>query len=195
MARKAKIYTVNGFTGTLKEIAEHFKINYATLQWRMQKGMSVEEAVNCDIKRNKKYTADGFTGTLYEIAEHFGIKYSTLRNRMQKGMTLEEAINYGSRYEKYTINGFKDTLYEIAKRFGINYHTLSSRIRQGMTIEEAINVPLINVHTKNLSWKGKKMGLKDICELEGKDLESVYKLLKSNHTLEWAVEHAKDVER
>ena len=52
--REIKIYTVNGFTGNLKEIAKHFDIKYTTLINRINKrGMSIEEAVNTSIKNKK----------------------------------------------------------------------------------------------------------------------------------------------
>lgn len=40
-----KRYTVNGVTGTLPEIARHFNIYYNTLCYRLEQGMSLEEAV------------------------------------------------------------------------------------------------------------------------------------------------------
>lgn len=45
----AKKYTVNGFTGSLQEIAEHFNIKYSTLYKRLRCGMSLEEVVNKSI--------------------------------------------------------------------------------------------------------------------------------------------------
>lgn len=44
-----KRYTVNGVTGSLPEIAEHFNIKYSTLYKRLRCGMSLEEVVNKSI--------------------------------------------------------------------------------------------------------------------------------------------------
>lgn len=41
----AKRYTVDGFTGSLHEIARHFNICYNTLCYRLEQGMSLEDAV------------------------------------------------------------------------------------------------------------------------------------------------------
>lgn len=46
------MYSVYGFIGTLPEIAKHFNIYYNTLRYRLEQGMSLEEAVLAK-KRNK----------------------------------------------------------------------------------------------------------------------------------------------
>ena len=43
---QGKIYTVNGFTGNVPQIAKHFGIKYATLNYRLKHGMSIDDAVN-----------------------------------------------------------------------------------------------------------------------------------------------------
>ena len=146
MSRNIKIYTVNGFTNNLRQIAKHFNINYITLRNRLKYGWSIEDAVNTPIKEQKEkeikiYTVNGFTGTLKEIAEHFDVNYGTLRDRINKqGMSIEKAVNISIRENEkiYTVNGFTGNLTEIAKHFDINYNPLRQRLHKGFTIEEAV---------------------------------------------------------
>jgi len=52
------IYTVNGFQGTLVEVAERFGVNYCILRDRLAAGLSMQEAVNGEgyvpLKINRK---------------------------------------------------------------------------------------------------------------------------------------------
>ena len=163
MSRNGKIYTVNGFTGNLTQIAKHFDINYNTLLNRVNNlGWSIEKAIDTPIEEQKEiktYTVNEFTGTLKEIAEHFDVNYGTLINRINKqNLSIEEAINIPVKEQKekeikiYTVNGFTGNLTQIAKHFNINDGTLRYRINeQEMSIEDAINVPIeeIKIYTVN----------------------------------------------
>ena len=98
MSRNGKIYTVNGFTGNLTQIAEHFNINYTTLCSRINKGMSIEDAVNTPVEEIETYTVNGFTGNLTQIAKHFNVNRKTLKYRLEHGFTIEEAVFFQKEY-------------------------------------------------------------------------------------------------
>ena len=158
-----EVYTVfkdtdDEFTGTLKEISEHFDINYSTLFTRLQKNHYNLEKV---IKFGKymyaftvfKGTDREFTGTYTQIAKHFGIRYNAFMMRLQKNnYNLEEAIDFKPKYNNkgrvpttYTV--FKDTnkeftgtINDIANHFNINYNTFISRLRRNnKNFEDAID--------------------------------------------------------
>lgn len=38
----SKFYTINGFTGTIPEIAEHYNINFESLKEKLDKGLPLE---------------------------------------------------------------------------------------------------------------------------------------------------------
>ncbi len=94
---KAKMHTVNGFTGNMDQIAEKFGISKCTIATRMSLfGKTLEETVNTLINENCKgiiYTVNGFTGNINQIAKHFGINYATLYKRLRGGASIEEAVN------------------------------------------------------------------------------------------------------
>lgn len=52
--RKEKVYTVTGFAGNIRQIAERFGIKYSTLRVRLQKGIPIEGAVNPPMKPRRK---------------------------------------------------------------------------------------------------------------------------------------------
>ena len=180
MSRNGEIYTVNGFTGNLKEIAKRFNVDHLTLCRRMNKlGWSIEKAVNTPVIKRKENgikicTINGFTGNLKEIAEHFNINYRTLCSRINKGMSIEDAVNIPIKDDEikiYTVNGFTSNLKQISKNFNINYDTLRNRInKQGMSIEEAVNTPVeekgkiytVNEFTGNLTQISKHFGINRI---------------------------------
>ena len=98
---KAKIYTCEGFTGTLQDVIDHFKldISYNALQSRLQRGMTIKEAIETPLDKSKAakiYTYKNFTGSIQKIINHFELDISNegLRKRIRKGMFIEEAIEY-----------------------------------------------------------------------------------------------------
>lgn len=142
------------FTGNSnKEIAEHFGINYYTFMRRINRGYSIEEAIDWNNRKKGrlitvyKNTNKEFRGNLKEIANHYNISYNALLSRInRKNLTTEEAITYNTNLNKKLITVFKGTDKEftgtktdISKHFGIKYVNLQARLRYGYTIEEAIN--------------------------------------------------------
>lgn len=93
---RAKLYTHNGETLTLKDWSRRTGIPKATLADRVGRGMPIGDAIDPDHhpKKNVTYTHDGQTLTLGEWARRTGIKYSTLRHRVNSaGMSIGDAIN------------------------------------------------------------------------------------------------------
>lgn len=201
MPRNDKIYIVNGFTGNLRQIAEHFDIKRQTLSYRLNKGFTIEEAVNTTVRKLEKfkiYTINGFTGTLIQIAEHFNIKYSTLFNRMNNlGWSIEKAVNTPIKEQKqkeceiktYTVNNFTGNLTQIAKYFDINAETLRNRInKQGMSIEEAVNTPVEETYMVN----GFTGNLTQIAEHFNINYRTLYGRLRKGFTIEEAISFQKE---
>ena len=93
--------TENEFTGTYRQIAEHFNIEYYKLIERKNHlNYSLEEAIKCGRGYGSNHivfkgTDREFTGSYSDIANHFGIKYRNLYMYMYKhnGKTLDEVIN------------------------------------------------------------------------------------------------------
>lgn len=140
-------YTVKNFTGTIKELSEHFNIPANRIKQRLKRGLSIEEAVNPNKipsgKKRKIYTINGYSGTFSELAEYFGINENTVKSRMQIGMSIEEAfskdIKLGRKGKIYSVNGFTGTIKEISEKFNIPISTINNKLRNGISIEDIVN--------------------------------------------------------
>ena len=182
---QVKIYTYKNFTGTLKEIIEHFNldIKYGTLLNRLHKGMTLEEAIENPIdssKAVKHYTYKGFTGSVKEIVDHFGldINHNVLRIRLFRGMPIEQAIEKPVQNKRvkqfYTYKDFTGSIPEIIDHFGLDlsYSCIVNRINRGMTIEEAIKKPVNKTYqAKYFTYKGFTGTISDIIKHFNLDIE------------------------
>lgn len=138
------------FTGTKKEIAKQFCINYSTLISRINRSnFSLEEAINYESISSKiltvfKDTDKEFTGNLKEISQHFNINVNTLYRKYRNGLSLEKAID-NKRILKITVfkgtdREFTGTKIEISEHFNIKYTTLLNRVHEmNLSLEEAID--------------------------------------------------------
>jgi hypothetical protein len=87
--QKPRTYTVEGFTGTLAEIATRLKVPKETLQGRVRKGLPLLGPIVV----GQRYTAGNCTGTIRELSAHLGIKEATLRRRLRKGQPLDMPVD------------------------------------------------------------------------------------------------------
>ena len=85
-------YTLDGKTDTLKNICDLHGLCYQSVWVRLQKGISIEDAVTQPMQPDLIYTVDGVTDTLKRLCVLNGVKYNTVYNRIAKGMNVEEAI-------------------------------------------------------------------------------------------------------
>ena len=123
MEHKRKVYTTkDGFTGNIREISNHYNINENVLRVRLQRGKTIDEAINYN--RFKIYTTKEIKGTLTQIADYYNINYILLFNRLNKGMNIDEAIediiNSKRCYMTYTTSdGFTGNSTQIAEHYNI----------------------------------------------------------------------------
>lgn len=87
----------NKYSSILK-MCEAYGINRSTYLQRIEKGLSVEDALTLPVetKRSGSRQIEDFKGIVYnskkEMCEAYGIKYITLVNRMNLGWSLEDAL-------------------------------------------------------------------------------------------------------
>lgn len=80
---KVKTFTYKGFTGCIPEIAEHFNINANSIHKNMQRGHSIEAAVDF-LLRDSTITYNGLSLTKAEWADYLGIKRTTMYSRFNR---------------------------------------------------------------------------------------------------------------
>lgn len=95
-----KVYSYNGFTGSLSEVCKKFNVKYSTVYGRINRGFSIEDAIEGNMKpirQPKLYEYEGFSGSLNDLCEHFGINFKTAYNKIGRGKSLEEVVHEGLR--------------------------------------------------------------------------------------------------
>ncbi|WP_076231638.1 hypothetical protein [Clostridium botulinum] len=97
--RSNKLITYEGETKTLAEWCEKYNILGTTVNERLKRGWSVEEALTTPIGKNKKVRKskyliiyNGQTKNLSDLAKEYNIKYSVLRKRLKDGWTIEKSL-------------------------------------------------------------------------------------------------------
>ena len=84
------------FAGTLKEIANHFNLNYANIKYRINKcNMTVEEAIttpSIKIKQNNLTYKDQ-KGTMRELCQKFDKNFIEVYNKVKYNHTFEWAMD------------------------------------------------------------------------------------------------------
>lgn len=155
---KIGMHTVRGFTGTKKQIIEHFDIRLSVTQItrRLGEGKSEEEAFFTP-KLGNYYTVREFYGSTSEILEHFNLSIDRNRvlDRLIAGWREEDAffsdVNssrsrfkdpFGSYMKRFhhTAGGITHTVKGLIEHFGLNVQakTINIHLRNGMSIEEAL---------------------------------------------------------
>lgn len=146
---RGKIFTVKGVSGGLRDLCEHFGVNYNTVYARIRKGMNVEEAINYALslppaKEPVIYTYNGVSGNIASLCRLFNCNPHTVRYRLKNGMSIDEAIESKERvvinpnHKVYVVNGIVGSKIQLAKAFGLEYNTVKYRMRIGMSLEEAL---------------------------------------------------------
>lgn len=124
------------------QIARKVGINNRTLTYRLNSGMSLEQATPQPLKVERTYTHDGQTKTLREWADQTGFEYNVLYQRVEHGgWTITQALAKQPKKAKtFLFNNKECTVREISEATGIEYKTLHARlISYGWSVEKAVS--------------------------------------------------------
>ena len=136
--------TKDGFTGNIKEIAEHYKINRSSLGKYLRNNIHIDEAIEyCKIKQLKIYTTkDGFTGNIREIAEFYNINKNTISNRIYiQDMNVDEAMTVPLRRVKVKnlkYKGETSDLRYFCKKYNKDFVEVYNKLKHLKTLEYAL---------------------------------------------------------
>lgn len=125
-----------------QERAEFYGIKNNTIEMRMYKGMSLEEALTTPLKGPcTDHLGNNFKSES-ERAEFYGLTICHVQGRMARGMTLEEALTTPIKKVKcecmdHLGNKF-DSKVDMAKFYGTTVTAINGRLSKGMTLEEAL---------------------------------------------------------
>jgi len=85
-----RILEYQGSSYTMMQLCEKLGLNYNSVNNRIQKGMSVEEAIN--IPPKEQITFNGITKSVSEHAQDAGLTYHRLKKRLMRGWSVERAM-------------------------------------------------------------------------------------------------------
>lgn len=120
------------FTPEQLEEAKERNINLSTVRKRIERGMSVEQAIRAPLQQTALTKEDR-----QQAAEN-NIKMKTVYTRLELGWSVKEAVTIPAN-SHHTFS--KEDL-ETAAQNGISYATLQNRFyRLGWELEECINTP------------------------------------------------------
>lgn len=122
---------------TLDGLAKASGISRATLQWRLAKGQSVEEATR-ETRKAMTYEYRGRAITARQAAEIAGVGARELRRRMKMhGLTMEEAVDGKFNRALYAYKGERVTVEKIAEDAGVSAGDLMHWMRSRNLCAEA----------------------------------------------------------
>lgn len=88
-------HTVQGVTGLLPELCKHFGKTQSSVETRMGKGMTLEQALLSPPERIKKVTIDGVAGSPKYWYEYFGLDYKTTKRKKDSlKCSFEDILKY-----------------------------------------------------------------------------------------------------
>lgn len=87
--------TVGGVHGTLGELCKHFNKTMSNVETRLQKGMTLRDALLSPPERIKKVTINGISGSPKYWYEHYGLDYKKVkRKKGSMKCSFEEVLKY-----------------------------------------------------------------------------------------------------
>ena len=143
MSSNPKIYTVNGFTGSLKEIGEKYSINQRTLATRLRLGWSLEMAVATPVDKSKSSKLGNvmeigeIRATANSIENRFGVVLSS-KERKSPAYTIKKIQSYVNPVFFSIGENYKGSLMAISNDFNCPLTLLKDGLKNGITPEEVL---------------------------------------------------------
>lgn len=150
-AREGKEITIFGRTFiSISEACRYYNVPWNSIKFRVNSGLSFEEAFQDAIRnykprdaRKDPITVNGIEySSMYEACKALGVNRTTINSRLKKGMSMDEAFQ--TRVKKtsqnITIDGVSyDSIRKACTELGIGYGCIKNRLRLGMSIDEAFH--------------------------------------------------------
>lgn len=182
----------------LSSLAKAFNINAATLQQRLSRGYSLEDALS-NKRINKIIMYNGVKYTSYSaLAKAHNITRQTLWNRIKQGYSLDEALsqkrlrNPNSGYGTATPISYKGIKYrtkkELANALNVTPSFLYQRLSKGLSVEEALLSVEKVIVGKPVTYKGVKYpSIKELAKAVNVKPDFLYQRFKKGYTVEEAL--------
>lgn len=132
---------------TLPELARKFGMAWQTLRYRLEKGLSLEEALDSRRLEKKRTTRSGESDTIRGWADRTGIDAHIIRRRIEQGWSVDDAVEVTPRDRSLRIKwqGKFYSVAELAKKCGVSESGLRYRLGKGLPVEEALTPKSVKV--------------------------------------------------
>jgi hypothetical protein len=150
------MYLVQGHQfASLREVAETYKIPYTTLLHRLDRNISLDQAVTISFAAHKSVTVNGKTFASFASAcKEYKVANTTALNRYKKGWTPEQIFGLSpkpkqvrrvdrstAKCKSITVNNQVYPSYKkAADAHGFPYQKFINRIKKGLTPEQALEL-------------------------------------------------------
>lgn len=147
-SRTTGSFRINGEDLNIKQIAQKYKMNVATVRARISSGKQGEDIVSSTTNRKQKivYMINGEEKTIDELAKMAFVSVPGMRARLKKyNNDAEKAVldsngeQRGKKGKTYVVRGQELTLGEIEKQYGVKQATLRARLQRGWVSDELID--------------------------------------------------------
>ena len=140
---------------SLREVAEAHKIPYTTLLHRLDRNISLEEAVTIDFAAHKAVTVNGKTFASFAAAcKEYKVATTTALNRHRRGWTPEQIFGLSpkpkqvrvintptTKWNAVVVNNQSYTSYKkAADAYQFPYQKFVNRMKKGLTPEQALEL-------------------------------------------------------
>lgn len=177
---------------SLQQLAEALNVCRDTIRYRLNKGMSAEEAI-ADIKKSwVVYNGVEYRG-LTALAKSEGVSIYSLSHGLEAGLSLEDAVKIAKEFrlrcKEVTYNGVVyPSLRTLCSRLDIDYRILISRMHSGWGLEQAIETPVKDSDT-SVEYNGVVYsGMTALAEAVGMSVATLNSRLRRGWSIEMAVE-------
>jgi len=181
---------------SLDEMCKHYNISKATLYARLNRGMSLEDALTIPVDKigikDYRDPSGNTYNNIVEICNAYGISKSTVYLRLHKGMSLEDALTLP--VDKIGIKDYRDpsgntynNIDEICNAYGISKSTVYLRLRKGMSLEDAIKTPVRNVVGCRDHLGNKYNNVEEMCKYYNISKSALYERINKGMSLEDAL--------
>jgi transposase-like protein len=135
---------MGAFPASIASLARKHGINPGTVHSRMQRGITLEQALTTPLKTSKK---------IIERARQHGLKYATFYYRMRQGWSLERALTE-------PLPDRSNSISAQARVRGLKPHTVLKRMSNlGWSLERALTAPLRPRNPNSIAEQARARGL------------------------------------
>lgn len=138
--RKSVVYNGRKYK-SLAQLAREYGIHEGTLSLRLEKGVTLEDALKKPSRPSRVYVYQGKEyKSIAELSRVTKVKTETLTAKLKAGLSVDEAVKAST--PRKVVGGVG--LRALAHKAGISHECLRQRLNKGYSLHEALTLPKYN---------------------------------------------------